>query len=116
MKCQGFQGRGPAPEGDGAARTGSRPRWIWHWRATPRPTSCHLKPSLLSVGMTSVKIGCGGRYLLSRLAVWPARQHDKCEAHCRQAHADWGFLPMFVQHAGHPPFAFDTQRCDEDCC
>jgi len=68
-------GAGPrrAPDGDGAASTGSRPRWIRQRRAVSRPSRCHLKPSFLSCGTTSVMIGCGGRYLLTRLAVWPAR-------------------------------------------
>ena len=42
-------------------------------RAVSRPSKCHLKPSFLSCGTTRVRIGCGGRYLLTRLAVWPAR-------------------------------------------
>ena len=66
---------GHSPEGEGAARTGNRPRWIWHWRATPRPTSVHFMPSFFSVGITSVRMGIGGRYLLIRLAVWPAETH-----------------------------------------
>ena len=68
------KGRG-SPEGEGAARTGRRPRWIWHWRATPRPTSWKRMPSFFSCGMTSVRMGIGGLYLLTRLAVRPAHMH-----------------------------------------
>ena len=62
-----------SPEGEGAARTGRSPRWIWHWRATPRPTSWKRMPSFFSCGMTSVRMGIGGLYLLTRLAVRPAQ-------------------------------------------
>jgi hypothetical protein len=68
MSRQSQEG-GDVPEGEGAARTGRRPRWIWHWRATPRPTRWNFMPSFFSWGMTSVRMGMGGLYLLTRLAV-----------------------------------------------
>lgn len=48
-------------------------------RAVSRPSRRHLKPSFFSCGTTSVRIGCGGRYLLTRLAVWPARAADRVQ-------------------------------------
>ena len=43
-----------------------------HWRAAERPSRRQVSVSLFSCGITSVMIGIGGLYLLSRLAVVPA--------------------------------------------
>lgn len=61
-----------APEGEGAASTGSRPRSMRHCRAAERPSRRQESVSLLSWGMTRVMMGMGGRYLLTKLAVLPA--------------------------------------------
>lgn len=46
-----------------------------HWRAADRPSSLQLRASLRSRGITSVMMGMGGLYLLSRLAVVPVHTH-----------------------------------------
>lgn len=62
------------PDGDGVASTGSRPRTIAHWRAVALPSSFHDKELLLTWGTTSVRMGMGGLYLLTRAAVVPGSQ------------------------------------------
>lgn len=56
----GEGGRRRAPEGEGAASTGSRPRSMRHCRATERPVRDQDSPLLLSCGTTSVRMGIGG--------------------------------------------------------
>lgn len=74
MTRSGSEG-GP-PDGDGAARTGKMPLCIWQTLATERPFKVHESLSLhCNVGTTSVKMGTGGRYLLTKPAVVPGKPH-----------------------------------------
>ncbi len=73
---------GNAPEGEGVASTGSRPRTIAHWRAVARPSSFQESVLLLMWGTTRVRMGIGGLYLLTRFAVVPAPAH--CVVHCNK--------------------------------
>lgn len=43
-----------------------------HWRAVERPVSDHERPLDLSEGITRVRMGIGGLYRATRLAVRPA--------------------------------------------
>lgn len=65
------RGEGGWPSSE--AKQGRRPRWMRHCLAQDFPLSCQASWSLqLRVGTTNVRMGTGGRYLLTNLAVVPA--------------------------------------------
>ena len=101
--------RACAPEGEGAASTGSRPRSMRHCRAVARPSRRHRMPSVLSWGTTRVMMGMGGLYLDSRLAVVPA-QARRCQVRLQILRCGQARLQLPCHQTAHCGAAWSPQQ------